>query len=140
MAIPESKNPLAAGIISAAVLAVGTLYVFWRLNATGPVATVKLFNVAVQERDEALLNRVTDRDVDPSATQMTNLVGGYLKQGATYKVVDIEAQTNQVKIQATYSVAGRSAPMFFVLNREGHDWRIDSAASLNLLERALGLR
>ena len=126
-------------ITVACVLFFGTLYIFYRLNSTGPVATIKLFHLALQDHDQKLRDRVIDSVADPAAPRLEALVSSLLNQGAQYQIVRSQGETDKVVLQVVYKVGNRSAPMFFVLNREGHDWRIDATKSLQTLERAIGM-
>ncbi len=138
MSSVKSPKSLLPGIAASAVLSVVTLGVFYKLSSTGPVATLKLFHVAVQDRDSKLLERVTDAETDPNASYLVYIVRGYMDRGAQFRLVDSKPERNSVLMTVTYSVGSQTAPMFFVLNREGRTWRIDATASLQTLNRALG--
>jgi hypothetical protein len=136
------KNPLQTqgllpGILASAVLAIGTLYIFYRLNATGPVATLRLFHVAIQDHDEKLLDRVSNRESDPLTDRLIASIQGLLSKGEQFRVVESQVQTDHVIMQVTYTLGSQVTPMFFVLDREGRNWRINGTSSIQTFQRAM---
>ena len=125
-----------ASAIAAAVLALGTLGVFIRLQEYGPESAIRKFHQALQRGSLPALQRVTEEDVNAPGVQLLAIrVAAYLRAGGNrFRILRTDRTPTEVRAAVAYTAPGGPPQyMVWVVNRQGRTWKVSARKTAQVM-------
>ena len=132
----------ASAAAAAAVLALGVLGLFLRLQEYGPESALRKFHQAIERRSLPDLQRVTIEDVrSPEVQNLVARVGAYMAVGGNrFRILRTDRTPNEVRAAVAYPLPNGATPfVVWIVERQGRTWRVSADATSRVMQDAFGL-
>ena len=125
--------------LSAGILALLTLGVFYVLQDYGPESAIRKFHVAAAAGDAGALQSVTQQPVRTQEVQiLAAKVRRLLGEGYRYQVLRMDRSPTQVRAAVVYTVGNIELPEIWVVEKDGRSWKIDAFTTEGIQRDSLG--
>ncbi len=130
-----------ASYLSAAALAVVTLFVFGTLQDYGPESAIRRFHHAIATNNPDELQQVTEQPLSSKSVQsIYQAAGQFVVRGIPYRIMKMDRDKGEVRAAVVYSLGnGKQAAVVFVVDKINHAWKIDADKTLTILRDSLGV-
>lgn len=129
------------GWLTATLLCLITLWVFWTLRYYGPESTLRQYHQAAARLDRNSGNLLSDPDSSSRGSwNLWQFTVGLMDHGNTrYEVTDVSYQANVASLLVRYSTRQGGEPaLIWRVRRYDGNWKVDANQTSLAIQRLLG--
>lgn len=117
--------------LSAAALAVVTIFAFYVFQDFGPQSVIRRFHIDVAREDWKDINLITKEDMPRETRAMVRFVQQMVINNASYEIVSLRRLHREVLAAVEYRLPnGAGVGVVWHVSQTSSDWRVDCKATL----------